>query len=321
MTVFAAFLYFHRSKQQIDNGDDDDEGSQYDPVTPWSDPQLVALQLDADGIEDVKRLGVGLYEELWLVRYQGDRLLVSMRFPAYDITRERTQGFAGDIKFMARLVHPNIVALVGVAWTPDGGLQVLSEYVDSGDLREYLRNSTDHGWSATKLRIAIGVIDALAYAHSFLPPIVYGGLKSHNVLLTSDLVPKLTDFAASRKHSGTFSVMAAMPTCRWTAPEMLSYTQECDQRSDIFGLGWLLAELDSYRYPFEGEVNAHGEPLGDVEVWRLILAGDLRLSISPTCPRNVRALIERCLALDPTLRPSAAECAYELHVTLQSLSA
>lgn len=314
--ALAGCLVSRRSRRHVD-GDVEGRGSSPESAESWIDPELLSLRLDATAIEDIKTLG---YPDLWLVRFKGDRLLVSTRLPPRHVTAERVRGFADDIKIMARLQHPNIVALVGVAWTNESDLRSLSEFIDGGNLHEFLRASPRQEWGVVKLRIAIGVVEALAYAHSFLPPVVYGELKPRNVLLTSDLTPKLTDFAAAIRHSRVISVMAGMPTRRWMAPEVLQFLNESDQRSDVYGFGWILAQLDSHRVPFQAPINARGDFLEEAQIWRLIIAGDLRLAITPTCPRVVRGLIERCLSLNPSERPSADECVGQLREILAGMT-
>jgi hypothetical protein len=320
LIAICCFVYRRRrlAKQTLTGDTGSSGGTRGGFVTLWSDPQLVSLQLDADAIEDIKQLGSGAFGVVWLVRYQGDRLLASKRLIADKVTRARTQDFVNEIKLVARLDHPNIVALVGVAWTHEADLQALTEFIDNGDLRDYLLRSTHFEWSASKIGIAIGIIDALAYVHSFLPPIVHRDLKSRNVLLTSDLTAKVTDFGASREQSANMTMTQGVGTGRWQAPEVLSGSQEYDYRADIYSFGVVLAELDSHLLPYEGARGTEGEILSDIAILRMVAMGQLRPSFSPRCPRKVRALADRCLMQDPKYRPTAVECAYKLRVALKA---
>jgi serine/threonine protein kinase len=113
-------------------------GSRHESTEPWIDSEFLSLRLDTKALEDIKPLG---FSNLWLVRHQGGRLLVSTRLIARHVTAECIHGFVDDIKLMARLQHANIVALVGVAWTNERDLQALIEFIDGGDLHEFLRES------------------------------------------------------------------------------------------------------------------------------------------------------------------------------------
>lgn len=136
----------------------------------WQDPQLLAIQLKADEIEDVRKIGGGAYADVWLVKYRGTQLLASKRLRKVFETQQNTQNFLEEIKMVANFDHPNIVKLVGAAWMTESDLQALSEYMVGGDLREFLiYPHTPRTWAARKLEIATDVIEALVYLHSFIP--------------------------------------------------------------------------------------------------------------------------------------------------------
>lgn len=321
--LLIALIFFCRRRRQNKGKDtsvDTYVTSDRDLVTLWSDPQLVALQLDVDAIEDIKQLGSGAFGVVWLVRYQGERLLASKRLKSDSVTRARTQAFVNEIKLVARLDHPNIVALAGVAWTHEADLQALTEFVDGGDLREYLLASTDRSWSVSKLQIAIGTIDGLAYVHSHIPPIVHRDIKSRNLLLTSNLEAKLTDFGASREQSYNMTMTQNIGTARWQAPEILAGSSDYDTSSDIFSFGVMLAELDSHALPYEGARGQGGEILADIAILHLVAMGQLRPSFSSACPYKLRVLADKCMDQDPKRRPTAVECAYKLRAVFKALA-
>ena len=54
------------------------------------------------------------------------------------------------------------------------------------------------GWS-TRIRITKGIAQGIIYLHEQCgAPIVHGDIKSNNILLDSNLNPKITDFATAR---------------------------------------------------------------------------------------------------------------------------
>ncbi|KAE8912736.1 hypothetical protein PF005_g2070 [Phytophthora fragariae] len=107
--------------------------------------------------------------------------------------------FLAEVKLMATLNHERIVQFVGVAWDSLTDLCVLSEYMEGGDLRTLLKNCEEHetpvGIDRSKATIALHVVHALTYLHSLSPPVLHRDLKSKNILLTTQLDAKLTDFA------------------------------------------------------------------------------------------------------------------------------
>ncbi|KAG3063946.1 hypothetical protein PC121_g11944 [Phytophthora cactorum] len=134
----------------------------------WSDPELLSLQVRVEDIEDVKQLSSGAFATVWLVRYRKSQLLASKRLRPERRTKKHTSNFVEEIKLVANFDHPNLVKLIGAAWTIESDLQALLEFMDGGDLRQYLADaSTPFGWSFRKFDIAIGIIEALVYLHSF----------------------------------------------------------------------------------------------------------------------------------------------------------
>ncbi|KAF1778102.1 Protein kinase-like domain [Phytophthora cactorum] len=256
--------------------------------------------------------------------------------------------FVAEIRFLATLSHPKIVAFYGVAWsTPsklDSGssnnatdLQMVLEFMSGGDLRQYLaRTRSDvraRAWGARKLSMALDIAEALAYLHSRQPkPILHRDLKSRNILLDSTFTAKVADFGVSRygishslegeeddeEESGDqFAMTRSIGTSRWIAPEVLSGDARYSTAVDIYSFGVILSELDSHELPFSEVTLSNGQPLPESAVLELLRTGAIHPSLSDRCPRGVAMLMMECLTLEPTLRPTAAMAAGRLRTLLE----
>ncbi|KAF1778122.1 Protein kinase-like domain [Phytophthora cactorum] len=247
--------------------------------------------------------------------------------------------FVAEIRFLATLSHPKIVAFYGVAWsTPsklDSGssnnatdLQMVLEFMSGGDLRQYLaRTRSDvraRAWGARKLSMALDIAEALAYLHSRQPkPILHRDLKSRNILLDSTFTAKVADFGVSRRgrrreESGDqFAMTRSIGTSRWIAPEVLSGDARYSTAVDIYSFGVILSELDSHELPFSEVTLSNGQPLPESAVLELLRTGAIHPSLSDRCPRGVAMLMMECLTLEPTLRPTAAMAAGRLRTLLE----
>ncbi|KAI9983733.1 hypothetical protein PInf_007800 [Phytophthora infestans] len=233
----------------------------------WSDPELLSLQVRVEDIEDVKQLGIGAFATVWLVQYRKSQLLASKRLRPERRTKKHTSNFVEEIKLIANFDHPNLVKLIGAAWTIERDLQALLEYMDGGDLRQYLSDtSTPFGWSFRKFDIAIGIIEALVYLHSFVPPLVHRDLKSKNVLLSADFQAKLSDFGTSRFRSVDNTMTAGVGTGRWLAPEVIRGDTDYGCCADIYSFGALLTELDTNQIPFSNARGSNGKVLTDMTI-------------------------------------------------------
>lgn len=75
------------------------------------------------------------------------------------------------------------------------------EFVQNRTLHELLdfqRSRSCHVTLGTRLRIAAESANALAHLHSLQHPILHGGVKPANILLTEELVVKVSDFGCSK---------------------------------------------------------------------------------------------------------------------------
>lgn len=280
----------------------------------WEDQRLCTLRVDMSEVVKEERLAAGMFGEVWRARY-GNELVALKQLKDNDAERDVIQAFAEEIKLLATLSHENIVRFVGVAWTKESDLSVLTEFMGRGDLRSYLdskRMDGSSGWLtyASHVDMAINVADALVYLHSFAPPLIHRDLKSRNVLLDDRGVAKVSDFGISRRcaEAEATTMTACVGTIRWTAPEVLAggrYNESCD----IYSFGMILNELDTHLVPFAneyGEGSAENGELTDAAIGNLVMTGSLTARFTSRCPSSVVALARSCCAFDPLERPSAA---------------
>ncbi|KAH7467355.1 hypothetical protein PRIC2_011084 [Phytophthora ramorum] len=282
-------------------------------LSVWNDPELLSLQVRVEDVEDVKQLGSGAFATVWLVRYRKSQMLASKRLRSERRTKKHTSSFVEEIKLLANFDHPNLVKLIGAAWTIESDLQALLEYMDGGDLRQYLGDaSTAFGWSFMKFDIAIGIIEALVYLHSFVPPLVHRDLKSKNVMLSADFRAKLSDFGTSRFRSVENTMTAGVGTGRWLAPEVIRGDTDYGCSADIYSFGALLTELDTNQIPYSNARGSNGKILSDMTILHRVATGKLHPQVRSSCGASMRDLVNRCLIEDPTKRPAATVIAYEL---------
>ncbi|CAE6405366.1 unnamed protein product [Rhizoctonia solani] len=153
---------------------------------------------------------------------------------------------ARELFYWSRMEHPNVHRLQGVIMFRDQYLGMVSEWMENGNLHEYLRKQP----SADRYQLCIHVASGLEYMHSCNT--VHGDLKALNVLVSSDGVAKLSDFDFSIMSEASTLVFSEssnsrLGSLRWTAPEML--LEEVPKRttqSDIYALGMSCSSLSDY---------------------------------------------------------------------------
>jgi serine/threonine protein kinase len=160
---------------------------------------------------------------------------------------------------LAQLEHHHIVQVYGSGSDPDLPFYIVMEYVDGSTVEELLRQQGGRLQPRQALKIALGVAEALAYAHK--PPlrVVHRDIKPGNVLIRkSDGVVKVTDFgiaAVLSERAGS----TAVGTMAYVAPEQ-AMGQGADERSDLYSLGALLYEMLTGQRPPRLAVNRASPP-------------------------------------------------------------
>jgi mitogen-activated protein kinase kinase kinase 7 len=267
---------------------------------------LAGKRIPYESIIFRKALSKGASGEVWQGEYQGQQIAVKRLLQVKARRADEVEDFAQEIELSASLVHPNIVALIGVAWNSLNNLVMALEYFPTGDLQAYLSKNADLlSWPRDKIHIAVGVGRALDYLHSRSPPLIHRDLKSKNILLTSQLEAKLIDFGVSRDRQ-EYSMTAGVGTPYWTAPEVLEGKRYTEQ-ADIYSFGVVLTELDTGKIPYHDALSADKKKPKPFQLLTDVMAGMLRPNFSEGCPPRIRRIGVACCQHDPSRRPTAAQ--------------
>ena len=232
---------------------------------------------------------------------------------AGDVNMDR---FRREVRLAATLQHPHIVPLLAAGET--GGVPYYTmPFVEGESLRERLR-----AIGALPLGEALGILrdvaKALAYAHA--RGVMHRDIKPDNVLLSGG-VAVVTDFgiakaiSSSSASGGRTSLTmkgTAVGTPAYMAPEQAAADPGTDHRADLYAFGCMAYELFTGQPPF-ADVAPHRRLAAQIASVPPPIAG-----FRPDVPRQLDALVMRCLAKDPAARPQRAE---ELSEVLESIVA
>jgi TolB-like protein/Flp pilus assembly protein TadD len=223
--------------------------------------------------------------------------------------------FEREAKAVAALHHPNIVTIHAVA-EAEGALFFTMELVEGEPLSRLIAPG---GFPLDRfLRIALPLSDAVAAAHE--RGIIHRDLKPGNVMIGLSGAVKVLDFGIARvfdpcptagPDADTATVESGFAgTCRYMSPEQLR-GEILDHRTDIFSLGIILYEMATGTSPFPGKTAA--------EVMAAILKDEPRpvTDHNPGFPRDLDAVLRRCLEKDARLRMASA---VELRESLERFS-
>lgn len=158
--------------------------------------------------------------------------------------------FLRERRILARLDHPGIASIVDGGVDGDGRPWFAMQHVDGIALPDYCAQRS-LGLDA-RLRLMIGVCEAVAYAHRQL--VVHCDLKPSNVLVDRNGQPRLLDFGIARMlrtdntpHATQTQTHALTPG--YAAPEQLA-GKPVSVATDVYALGVMLHELLAGARPY-----------------------------------------------------------------------
>jgi beta-lactam-binding protein with PASTA domain len=210
---------------------------------------------------------------------------------------EFVRRFVGEARSVARLSHPNVVAVYDQG--ADGRtLYLAMEYVPGQTLRDLL-NERGRLTPRAALNIMDGVLAGLAAAHD--AGLAHRDVKPENVLLSETHSVKVADFGLARLVSGASHTKTGMiiGTAAYLAPEQVA-GGTADARTDVYASGIMLFELLTGVQPHTGE-----SPLA-VAYQHVNAVVPAPSGVVPGLPTALDTLVALATSRNPDLRPADA---------------
>src|SRR5271167_625143 len=155
-----------------------------------------------------------------------------------------------EARIASSLDHVNIGAIHGIDETPDGHIFIIMAFYEGRTLAERIHLGGKISLSEV-LDITAQIARGLAEAHSH--NIVHRDVKPSNVMLTGNGVVKIVDFGLAHVTEATATLShGTAGTASYMSPEQ-SLSKTADQKSDIWALGVVLAEMLTGENPFRRE--------------------------------------------------------------------
>jgi serine/threonine-protein kinase len=216
--------------------------------------------------------------------------------------------FEREVRVTATLTHPNTVQVFDYGHTEDGTFYYVMEYLPGLTLEQLVQCQGPVPAPRT-IHLLCQICGALGEAHA--AGLIHRDIKPSNIIVCergglSD-VAKLLDFGIVRSpgivpdDSQVSREPAIVGTPGFMSPEQASGTDAVDARSDIYSLGGVAYFLVTGVPPF---VRA---TLSELFAAHARQAVTLPERIQPNVPRDLQAIILRCLSKNPDDRyPNAA---------------
>uniref|UniRef100_A0A8U8CGQ6 Protein tyrosine kinase 7 (inactive) n=1 Tax=Geospiza parvula TaxID=87175 RepID=A0A8U8CGQ6_GEOPR len=273
------------------------------------------MHFPRSNLQTITTLGRGEFGEVFLAKAkgaedgEGEALVLVKSLQTRD---EQLQlDFRREAEMFGKLNHANVVRLLGLCREAEPHYMVL-EYVDLGDLKQFLRISKSKDESlkpqplTTKHKVSLCTQVALGMEHLSNGRFVHRDLAARNCLVSAQRQVKVSSLSLSKDvyNSEYYHFRQAWIPLRWMPPEAV-LEDEFSTKSDVWSFGVLM-----------WEVFTHGEmpytPLADDEVLAGLQSGKTKLPAPEGCPSRLAKLMQRCWAPSPKDRPSFSELATTL---------
>ncbi|KAL5707887.1 non-specific serine/threonine protein kinase [Ranunculus cassubicifolius] len=297
------------------------------PVTAKS-YTVAELQIATNTFNEENLLGEGSLGSVFRAEFPDGEVLAVKNISTVALSVHEEEQFLDVVSNVARLRHPNIVTLVGYCMEHDQHLLVY-EYIRSLTLEDVLHyNGNTHLNWVVRMQIALSIARALDYLHSAcLPPVAHCNLKSANILLDDEFMPRLCDCGLAVLRpltSNRIKLKAselAINCTGYSAPEN-SQPGTDKLKSDIYAFGVLLLELVTGRKPFDssrpmGEqslVKWASPRLHDYNALVAMIDPTTRRTFSPRLLSRFAYIISLCIQTEPEFRPPMSDIVFSLEI-------
>ena len=296
-----------------------------------SGPELFSVPLEREGqyvrLEEVGRGGHSIVRRA-LDRFTGREVALKELLPGSNDQPTPSSSAVGarflrEVRLIALLEHPGIVAVHEVAQRADGTLFCAEELIRGETLKARLARCKSLPQRLKLLPHLVDACQAIAYAHA--RGVIHRDLKPANIMVGPFGETVVIDWGLAtrrgeaeetgsapapqtRSEPGLTVAGVALGTPSYMSPEQArGALTEIDERSDVFGLGAILYEVLCGRPPFDGATNEH--------ILENVRAGQIlptRLACAEV-PPELAAIAERALQRAPGTRyPSADALAKDL---------
>ena len=150
----------------------------------FQDPEINVI--DRSKVRQIDVLGTGNNATVYKSMYNKTTVTVKIFHLALkEMTKGQVSSVAREVKLMASLQHPNIVAMLGVILTSEEQLGIVTEYVELGSLTSVLAQMhRDMLWTV-RLRMALDIARGMSFLHE--NNVIHRDLKRANVMGTKTL--------------------------------------------------------------------------------------------------------------------------------------
>ncbi|CAN0896965.1 Cysteine-rich receptor-like protein kinase 10 [Linum grandiflorum] len=212
--------------------------------------ELLLIEFDklrqaTNNFSDKNKLGQGGFGPVYKGKMRDGQEIAVKRLSSS--SKQGLEELQTEVMFVAKLMHQNLVRLVGFCIEEEEKLLVY-EYLPNGSLDKFLFDEKRRLKLTWEMRynIIVGIARGLLYLHEEHPlKIIHRDLKASNVLLDESMSPKISDFGLARLFPGSKNhcfTNRIIGTYGYMAPEY-AVRGRYSTKSDVYSFGILVLEI------------------------------------------------------------------------------
>ncbi|XP_075645970.1 putative LRR receptor-like serine/threonine-protein kinase At1g56140 [Castanea sativa] len=245
LSFLAVFVVFYIVRRRKPPTNDDEELLGIDAKTFTF--SYAELKTATEDFNPDNKLGEGGFGPVYKGTLNDGRVIAVKQLSV--TSHQGKNQFLTEIATISAVQHRNLVKLYGCCIEGDKRLLVY-EYLENKSLDQALfgKRTMRLDWS-TRFDICLGVARGLAYLHEESRlRIVHRDVKASNILLDSDLIPKISDFGLAKLYDDkkTHISTRVAGTIGYLAPEY-AMRGHLTEKADVFAFGVVALELVSGR--------------------------------------------------------------------------
>ncbi|XP_055810334.1 receptor-like protein kinase HERK 1 isoform X2 [Solanum dulcamara] len=282
---------------------------------------FVVLQEATNNFDESLVIGLGGFGNIYrAVLCDGTKVALKRCKPE---SEQGIQEFQREIEMLSHFRHPYLVSLIG--YCDENNVTILIyEYMENGNLTRHLYGSNlpTMSWEQ-RLEICIGAARGLHYLHN--SAVIHRDVKSANILLDENFVPKITDFGLSKTRTEfdqTHVTTVLKGTWGYLDPEYV-LRGKLTKKSDVYSFGVVLFEVLCARPAI---VRSLSREMVSLAAWAMeshskgqleqIIDPNLVTKIRPESLRKFGETAVKCLADFGVDRPSMGDVLWNLEYAL-----
>ncbi|XP_067319585.1 inactive tyrosine-protein kinase 7 isoform X2 [Anolis sagrei] len=270
------------------------------------------MHFPRSNLQTITPLGKGEFGEVFLAKAKGiedSETEVLVLVKSLQTRDEQLQlDFRREFEMFGKLNHSNVVRLLGLCREAEPHYMIL-EYVDLGDLKQFLRISRSKDEKlkpqpiSTKQKVSFCCQVALGMEHLSNNRFIHKDLATRNCLVSAQRQVKVSSLSLSKDvyNSEYYHYHQTWIPLRWMPPEA-ALEDEFSTKSDVWSFGVVMWEIFTL-----GEMPY--SKLADEEVLAGLQSGKMKLPHPEGCPSKLYKLMQRCWSASPKDRPSFSEIA------------